>query len=159
MQFFGWTLADRHAGNELPQYSADRQAGNGAELPEPLTLHFGEPHGHHVFFVRSLTLLSAVFAAKLSARRRHWGLGRAPASAFVIQTLCLRQRRPRRRWLSPRCAGLYFQAVLVIAILCGHCPLPRKKEIISPELDAGKGTFRLRVPSEYPPMRERSFQG
>ena len=68
-----------------------------------------------------------VFAAKLSARRRHWGLGRAPASAFVIQTLCLRQRRPRRRWLSPRCAGLYLQAVLVIAILCGHCPLPRKK--------------------------------
>ena len=52
MQFFGWTLADRHAGNELPQYSADRQAGDGAELPEPLTLHFGEPHRYHVFLIR-----------------------------------------------------------------------------------------------------------
>lgn len=35
---------------------------------------------------------------KVSARRRHGGLGRAPASAFVIQMLCLRQRRHRRRW-------------------------------------------------------------
>lgn len=34
---------------------------------------------------------------KFSAHRRHWGLGRAPASAFVIQMLCLRQRRHRRR--------------------------------------------------------------
>ena len=109
MQFFGWTLADRHAGNELPQYSADRQAGNGAELPEPLTLHFGEPHGHHVFFVRSLTLLSAVFAAKLSARRRHWGLGRAPASAFVIQTLCLRQRRHGGVGFRPAARGFIFK--------------------------------------------------
>ena len=35
---------------------------------------------------------------EVSARRRHGGLGRAPASAFVIQMLCLRQRRHRRRW-------------------------------------------------------------
>ena len=35
---------------------------------------------------------------KVSARRRHGGLGFTPASAFVIQTLCLRQRRHRRRW-------------------------------------------------------------
>ena len=38
------------------------------------------------------------FCRKVSARRRHGGLGRAPASAFVIQMLCLRQRRHRRRW-------------------------------------------------------------
>ena len=35
---------------------------------------------------------------KVSALRRHGGLGISPASAFVIQTLCLRQRRHRRRW-------------------------------------------------------------
>ena len=93
MQFFGWTLADRHAGDELAQHGADRQTGNGADLRQLSALRIGQPDGDHVFFVRSLTLLSAVFAAKLPARRRHWGLGRAPASAFVIQTLCLRQRR------------------------------------------------------------------
>ena len=38
------------------------------------------------------------FCRKVSARRRHGGLGRVPASAFVIQMLCLRQRRHRRRW-------------------------------------------------------------
>ena len=38
------------------------------------------------------------FCRKVSARRRHGGLGRAPASAFVIQMLCLLQRRHRRRW-------------------------------------------------------------
>ena len=55
--------------------------------------------------------------------------------------------------------GALFANGMVIAILGGRCPLPRKKEIISQESDAGKGTFRLRVPSEYHPMRERSFQG
>ena len=35
---------------------------------------------------------------KVSALRRHGGLGFTPASAFVIQMLCLRQRRHRRRW-------------------------------------------------------------
>ena len=38
---------------------------------------------------------------EVSARGRHGGLGSTPASAFVIQTLCLRQCRHRRRWLSP----------------------------------------------------------
>ena len=38
------------------------------------------------------------------------------------------------------------------------CYVNEKKEIISQESDAGKGTFRLRVPSEYHPMRELSFQ-
>ena len=38
------------------------------------------------------------FCRKVSACRRHGGLGQAPASAFVIQTLCLRQCRHRRRW-------------------------------------------------------------
>ena len=55
--------------------------------------------------------------------------------------------------------GALFASGMVIAILGGRCPLPRKKEIISQESDAGKGTFRLHVPSEYHPMRERSFQG
>ena len=35
---------------------------------------------------------------EVPARRRHGGLGISPASAFVIQMLCLRQRRHRRRW-------------------------------------------------------------
>ncbi len=110
MQFFGWTLADRHAGNELPQYSADRQAGNGAELPEPLTLHFGEPRGHHVVFIaRPVGSFLRPEAAKLSARRRHWGLGRAPASAFVIQTLCLRQRRHGGVGFRPAARGFIFK--------------------------------------------------
>ena len=35
---------------------------------------------------------------EVPARRRHGGLGISPASAFVIQMLCLRQCRHRRRW-------------------------------------------------------------
>ena len=45
------------------------------------------------------------------------------------------------------------------AFVAGTARFLVKKEIISPGSDAGKGTFRLRVPSEYPPMREHSFQG
>ena len=52
MQFFGWTLADRHAGDELPQYSADRQAGDRTELSERFSLRGVEPHGYHVFLIR-----------------------------------------------------------------------------------------------------------
>ena len=45
---------------------------------------------------RFCTLTFRQICRKVSARRRHGGLGRAPASAVVIQMLCLRQCRHRR---------------------------------------------------------------
>lgn len=98
MQFFGWTLADRHAGNELPQYSADRQAGNGAELPEPLTLHFGEPHGHHVFFVRSLTLLSAAQSREILRPQAALGTGDAPSKRVCHTNAMLAPAKANPVW-------------------------------------------------------------
>ena len=44
---------------------------------------------------------------KVSARRRHGGLGISPASAFVIQMLCLRQCRRRRCQSILRCTALH----------------------------------------------------
>ena len=100
------------------------------QLPEPSRcVQFGEPHGRHVFFVRprSRSFLRPV-AAELSARRRHWGLGRAPASALNVHTNAMLAPAPPSAALAfAPLRGALFSSGMVIAILGGHCPFPRKK--------------------------------